>query len=103
MTWKFYFSAPPKCNTLSFSFSDITVFSDEKFENINIPMWDGKTKMWVTDGSWTSSHSHTVKSFKAFKRHLRKHKELEIEGIEVVLCNKYGFNIIARWKSWSKQ
>ena len=101
MTWKFYFSASSKCNTLCFSFSDITVFNDETFENIIIPMWNRNTKKWVTDSSWTSSHSHTVKSFKAFKRHLRKHKELEIEGIEVVLCNKCGFNIIARWEKVS--
>ena len=75
----------------------------KNFENIDISMWNGKTQKWVTDSSWTSSHSHTVKSFKAFKRHLRKHKELEIEGIEVVLCNKYRFNIIARWEKVGKQ
>ncbi len=46
----------------------------------------------------TSSHSRSIRTFKAFKRFLRKRKELQTKGRKVRLVNRFvGYDIMAEW------
>lgn len=61
-----------------------------------------KHNRWFPEGkipknSLISTHAN-ARTFKAFKRHLRKHGE-PLKGATVVWVNRYiGYNITAKWK-----
>lgn len=90
--WKFEFEAPTGTRILKRFFGATTFGSDIWFvDELNKWMPIGH----VPDDYGCSSHV-TCRSFKAFKRHLRKHPELR--GLEVVLTSRFeGHNVTARW------
>ena len=53
--------------------------------------WDITSQAWVGDpsGDFSSHHDVRLNSFKAFKRYLRKRKDLHANGFVVVLVPKY--------------
>ena len=64
--------------------------------------WCYETRRWVTstlDVKGSGSTHAPCRSYKAFRRHLKKHVA-ELEGYEVVLVHRFeGYNIKARvWK-----
>ena len=104
--WKFKFEAPAGSRVMKQGFIWITCYPTLKESQVVAPNYNEKLGRWVYDSTWTSTASgECIKSFKAFKKYLRKHPELQIEGVDVVLVNKYyndssnkhGFNIIANW------
>ena len=92
--WHFKFDAPVGSRILNSRFFGVTHFADEDL------WWSYTHKRWLPLAKCigTSSNTKIVRSFKAFKRHLRKHPELIACG-EVVLVSRYvGHNITAIWK-----
>lgn len=96
--WHFEFEAPVGTRILSSRFIGVTgiAWSD---------MWWSHThKKWLTikeceECNGDCSTIKYVRSFKAFKRHLRKHPELQAYS-EVVLVSRYaGYNIRAFWRT----
>ena len=95
--WIVTFEAPVNTRILNSRFCGITYFfSDAQM------WWSDKKKKWMSYeecikyGSF--SNIAPCRSYKAFKRHLRKHPELKEFG-EVVLFSRYvGYNITAVWK-----
>ena len=92
--WHFEFDAPIGTRILSSRFFGITQFANADL------WWSHSYKKWLTlkqcNGNCGSTR-HT-RSFKAFKRHLRKHPELQACG-EVVLVSRFvGHNIRAFWR-----
>ena len=89
--WKYEFEAPVGTRVLK-RFFGVTNYEDLWFcselnEWVNI---DG-----VPENYGASTHA-LCRSFKAFKRHLRKHPELR--GTEVILTSRFmDHNVIARW------
>ena len=93
--WQFEFEAPVKTRILRNHFFGIQHYSV-------VDKWFSPgQKKWlpVDDIEREQGFSNTAncRSFKAFKRHLRKNPELQECG-EVVLQSRFmGHNIIARW------
>lgn len=92
--WHVEFDAPVGTRILSSRFFGITQFSDADL------WWSYTYKKWLSSEKCNgncSSHKR-VGSFKAFRRHLRKHPELQACD-EVVLVSKFvGHNIRAFWR-----
>ncbi len=108
--WKFKFDAPKGSRLMKQGFIWVTCFPTDKSSDVRSPNWNANTSKWVFDNSWTSTSGEGVRPrcFRAFKRYLRKHPELQVEGIDVVLVNRYycksdcgehlhDYNIIANW------
>lgn len=98
MGWKFTFEAE-NGNRIMKRFRSVTTF--RKTDDQEFLWWSYKDRVFRTwDGpvlDASSNHSEPVRSFKAFKRFLRKHPELK--GYEVVLCHRYiGYNVTAEWE-----
>jgi hypothetical protein len=94
--WMFCFEAPKGTRILSSRFIGVTTFE------LNL-WWSFEHKKWCPmfecgkQGASSTVHCH---SFKAFKRHLRRHPELQTEDT-VYLCSRFmGHDIHARW--WPK-
>lgn len=104
--WVFSFEAPKGKRVFKKAyFSGISTDSDLWFSY--------KTKAWVSYSELCehkgggSTHDNRPRSFKAFKKYLNKHTELQQAGIEVVLVSryyviqscgtKYSFSITATW------
>lgn len=85
---RLHFEAPIGQRILRSRFMWITTFGGDE------PLWwDGK--QWTTSPTSGYSNCATCHSYKAFLRHLKKHKE-SLKGYEVVLVHRYiGFNIVA--------
>lgn len=66
-----------------------------------ISWFTNDTKKWVSlDGDTSGGASSHAKcnSFRAFKRHLRKHKELQLDGLVMIMGNRYpGHAVFALW------
>ena len=93
--WQFEFEAPVKTRILRNHFFGIQHYgkADKWFAEVQ-KKWLPFVDIDLTEGS---SNTATCSSFKAFKRHLRKHPELQECG-EVVLQSRFmGHNIIAKW------
>jgi len=94
--WLFYFDAPKGTRILSSRFIGITMFSIDLW-------WSYEHKKWLPMAEYgNKGASSTVhcNSFKAFKRHLRRHPELQT-GETITLASKFGgYDIHARW--WPK-
>lgn len=94
--WHFIFDAHVNTRILNSRFFGITHFSDSQI------WWSEKKRKWLI---WDEcmkygiySNTAPCHSFKAFKRHLRKHPELKEVG-KIVLSSRYiGHNITAVWK-----
>ena len=90
--WKFEFDAPVGTRMMKRFFGATTFQSDLWYSEV--------LKKWVPiaevpDDSLASTHAR-CNSFKAFKRHLRKHPELR--GLEVILASRFmGYDVRARW------
>lgn len=108
--WKFKFDAPKGHRLMKQGFIWVTCFPSVRGSNVETPKWSSKTNRWVIDKSWTSTvgEDKQPKCFRSFKRYLRKHPELQISGVDVILVNKYclrsddgqhlhDYNIIANW------
>ena len=92
--WHFEFDAPVGTRILSSRFFGVTQFADADL------WWSHTYKKWLPllECKGNCSSHRSVSSFKAFKRHLRKHPELQ-ECKEVVLVSRYvGYNIRAFWR-----
>lgn len=93
--WKIVHQAPKGTRILNSRFLGVCHYGD------NDLWWGNDQKKWmptVRIGYDEIASSHApCRSFKAFKRHLRKHPELN--GVkEVVLTSRYqGYNITAYW------
>lgn len=97
--WKFEFDAPRGCRIMK-GFWGVTTYDKS---------WSPNDGMWVDRPQGISStHHFGPKSFKAFKRYLRKHPELQ-ECDEVVLVYTahavdndgnymHGYGIKAKWE-----
>lgn len=92
--WLFAFDAPAGTRILSRDFFGVTTYCDRWYSDDD--------QKWMTTEDIPEDHggysSHYIcRSFKAFKRHLRKHPELR-NADEVVLTSRYdGHDIHARW------
>jgi hypothetical protein len=100
MKMMFGWDAPLGQRILNSRFMGITTFTRN---NDQPPLWwCYKTRRWVTstldlpDGG--STHA-PCRSFKAFRRHLKKHLT-ELQGYDIILVSRYdGHDITARvWK-----
>lgn len=96
MTWKFKFDAPVNSRYFRY-FNSVTVIDDKE----PLLWWSDRHNKFMAikmlkDYS-CCTHSKPVRTFKAFKRFLRKHAELQ--GRTVVLCSRYiGYDIIANFE-----
>lgn len=89
--WQFEFDAPVGTRILGSRFTGITHFS------FNKGWFSYADNKWVDTCAGPASSHAVCKSFKAFKRHLRKHPELKDVG-EVILVSRFiGYNITAKW------
>ena len=90
--WNFEFQAPygDQCKKLGW------MITTRNTENC---WWSHDEQIWKDNCSGGDHGTHThCTTFKAFKRHLRKHKELHIEGAEVILVSHYkDYDIKAVW------
>lgn len=97
MAWAFAFEAPFGARILSSRFMWITHFD----ASIDL-WWSDKLQKWASltelqDNNSDATNGPSCRSFKAFKRHLRKHPELQ-QLDEVILVSRYrGYDIIAKW------
>lgn len=97
MAWTFSFEAPHGYTIKSSRFMWITHFD----ASIDL-WWSDKLQKWASltelqDNNSDATNGASCRSFKAFKRHLRKHPELK-QVEEVVLVSRFvGYNITARW------
>ena len=92
--WHFEFEAPVGTRILSSRFFGITHFSLQDL------WWSYTYNKWLplSECNGNCSNTNHIRSFKAFKRHLRKHPELRSCG-EVVLQSRYvGHSIKAYWR-----
>lgn len=95
--WKFTFEAPINERVMRYGRSVTVVYDKTK----NTPWFNEELNKWDLDHCNNkyhfSSHSTPVKTFKAFKRHLRKHHAI-LKDFEVVWCNMYhGYDVRAEW------
>ena len=95
--WHFEFDAPVGTRILSSRFMGITHYSLADL------WWSEHFQKWMpikdalTDNDGGASNTAECRSFKAFKRHLRKHPELRDAG-EVTLVSRFiGYSITAKW------
>jgi hypothetical protein len=94
--WKFEFEQPAGARILSGRFFGVCHFDDKA------DLWWGEDeRRWAPFDELHNMDvccTHApVRSFKAFKRHLRKHPELK-KVEEVILVSRFiGYNIKARW------
>ena len=90
--WKFEFDQPVGARILRSRFFGVTNYDDY--------WYDLDQKRWHSPDERTNGHASnyaTCRSFKAFKRHLRKHPELR-KASEVHLRSRYvDYNIVAKW------
>jgi len=104
MGWKFKFNAP-KGKRLHRYFIGVDVNDN----GTDFNLWcEDETGVWKErdkiSGWYSSGSPESVRTFRAFKRYLRKHKELELPGITAILCNRfykhgeYNFDIHARYE-----
>ena len=97
--WQFTFEAPVGTRILSDRFMGICHYLKD-YSDTHL-WWCDEQKQWMPIDEVLAEHgcsSHAPgRSFKAFKRHLRKHPELKVAD-EVVLCSRFkGYDIIAKW------
>jgi len=96
--WQFEFEAPVKMRILRNRFFGIQHYCEDGM----VDKWFAEVqKKWLAsrdiDPSEGYSNTANCRSFKAFKRHLRKNPELQ-ECCPVVLVSRFmGHSIIARW------
>lgn len=94
--WLFYFDAPKGTRILSSRFIGITLHSLSHW-------WSYEHKKWLPMaecGVKGASSTAPCRSFKAFKRHLRRHPELQIGGAIITLASRFGgYDIHARWST----
>lgn len=95
MTWVYEFEALAG-NRFMKRFLCATTFCHE-----DAAWWCNRSKRFVADGEplpdGGRNNSPPIRSFKAFKRFLRKHPELR--GADVTLVNRYvGYDVKATWQ-----
>lgn len=97
MAWAFAFEALHGATIKSSRFMWVTHFDS----SIDL-WWADDLRKWtsteeIQDSNSWSSNCAPCRSFKAFKRHLRKHPELQ-QLDEVILVSRYkGYDIKAKW------
>ena len=94
MAWAFAFEAPAGECILSSRFIGVTTYCDL--------WWSDTEKKWVDykevkDDEIYSSTMTSCRSFKAFKRHLRKHPELKAADEVIFVSQFVGYDIRAKW------
>lgn len=86
--WQFEFEAPSG-DRLMKRFAGVTVPMSGKWFNYAAKTWQDST-----NGERVSNYDERIKSFKAFKRYLRKHPELR--GQKITLASRFiGYDISA--------
>ena len=94
--WKYTFEAPVRTRILRSRFFGVITWCDDG-------LWfERKSNKWYkmedTPNEGYISNVARCSSFKAFKRHLRKHPKLKSQQ-EVVLRSRYvGYDIVAKWE-----
>lgn len=95
-SWAFEFEAPAGARILGGSFIGIEAgFGDPAVEFDDIMWWDMDNRRWIPSETFpwgkrnpkrdfASSSSAPCRSFKAFRRHLRKHPELAGRRVRLV-------------------
>lgn len=102
--WEFEFEAPVGGRTLRRWFFGVTLCFMQKDTNQDDWWWsDGHNKFvpyeeMIAADKGGSSHMHGIRSFKAFKRFLRKNEYLKEYAGEIVLVSRVGSNITAKWR-----
>lgn len=98
--WHFTFDSNPGYRIRRYGWAVTTEGRSSKYESL---FWNENKNKWLpcrinaNFGDSSCSHCHGIKTFRAFKRHLRKHPELKTQ--KVIWVNRYiGFNITAEWK-----
>jgi hypothetical protein len=90
--WQFYFEAPKRKRILRRGFLGITTFE------LNL-WWSHEHEKWLPlgeCGDQGASSTVPCRSFKAFKSHLRRHPELQAEGVVMLASWFVGHSITAR-------
>lgn len=93
------FEAPRGQRILRNHFFGITCFPRSESDRwVPFLWWDEANRQWTNDAvPGSSSHAH-CKSYKAFLKHIKKHKN-SFKGFDVVLCSHYvGYDIIAEFE-----
>ena len=97
--WTFSYAIPPGQRILEGNRNFIGIYVEEGEPS----WWSYKHHKWVKDSTVLSdgggcTHCH-CSGLRAFKRHLRKHPELQSAG-RVVLISRFGneYDIIAQWR-----
>lgn len=94
--WEYTFDAPINERIMNSRFHGITIIDSSNL------WWVDDLKVWMEHDDIPKNYNYGThwdkcKSFKAFKRHLRKHENI-LKGYEIVLCSRYiGCNIRAKW------
>lgn len=92
--WQFTFEAPVGTRVLKRCFGVTTYGKSDVWFCDELDKW---LPISEVPEDYGASSNATCRSFKAFKRHLRKHPELKTVD-EVVLTSRFiGHNITARW------
>lgn len=72
-------------------FYAVTVDNDDTGRTDGMWWYNQDTKMWANDigKRYSSHHGYNVNCIRSFKRYLRKHPELQVVGIKIVLVPRY--------------
>lgn len=105
--WQFTFEAPAGERVLSGGFIGINCgWGDPNMPADETMWWDSTNRRWIADRdfpwgknnperTFNASSSAPCRSFKAFRRHLRKHAD-KLAGKRVVLVSRFiGHDIVA--------
>lgn len=89
--WKFEFEAPSGTRLLRDGYA-ITTYGPG-------PSWyNAEQGKWIDDPLPGSGTHYHCKSFKAFKRHLRKHPELQGNDEVIWVSRYFGHDVVARYE-----
>lgn len=108
--WKFKHDAPKGKRVTKGIYNSVTAGVTAINGEATPNWWSHTDNKWsVTPAPNSSSHCPNINSLRAFKKHLRKHPELEIDGFSVILVSRYygsdengkiihDYNITAYWE-----
>jgi hypothetical protein len=94
MSWIFEFQAPVGSRILNSRFIGVTNYYGDLW-------WSHEHKKWLPlfeVGNEGASNFADCRSFKAFKKHLKRHPELKEADFVVLVSRFIGHNIAARWE-----
>lgn len=98
MTWVYKFESTKPKEKFKKGFRFMGVYDSNRVNGVGVWLWSDKSKKWSTGIEDWDTNLLNIRTFKAFKRHLNKHPELQKSGIEADLMGWIGYTITAVWE-----